>query len=93
MLTGKTIGQLSNLNTPTSNTLFPVELSGSTYKTSLSDIKNTISSGSFISQMFMNPQTITENITIPPNYNAFLAGPVGFLGDITIESGSNLSIL
>jgi hypothetical protein len=42
MLTGKTIGQLSNLNTSSLDILIPVELDGSTYKTSLSDIKNTI---------------------------------------------------
>jgi hypothetical protein len=50
-------------------------------------------SGSLISQMFMHPQTITNNIDIPSQYNAFLVGPVGFTGTVAVGSGSNLSIL
>jgi hypothetical protein len=38
MLTGKTIGQLSYLETPTPDTLIPVELSGSTYHIDFSAI-------------------------------------------------------
>lgn len=38
MLTGKTIGQLTNLASPTSDTLFPVELSGITYHIQFSAI-------------------------------------------------------
>jgi len=52
------------------------------------DINKSIST-----QMFMHPQTITEDITIPDNYNAFLVGPVGFTGTVTVGTGSNLSIL
>ncbi len=42
MLTGKTIGQLTNLANPTSDTLFPVELSGSTYHIDFSSITNNL---------------------------------------------------
>jgi hypothetical protein len=48
---------------------------------------------SITTQMFMHPQTITEDITIPNNYNAFLLSPVGINNTITVGSGSNLSIL
>ena len=41
----------------------------------------------------MTPQTITENIDIPSDYNAFLVGPVGLAGTVAVGSGSNLSIL
>jgi hypothetical protein len=50
-------------------------------------------SGSLASQMFMNPQTITGSINIPAHYNAFLVGPVGFTGTVTVGTGSNLAIL
>lgn len=44
-------------------------------------------------QLFMHPQIITSNITIPANYNAFLFEPVSIAGTISVGSGSNLSIL
>ena len=44
-------------------------------------------------QMFMNPQTITENIDIPAEYNAFVLGPVGISSSINVGSGSYLAIL
>jgi hypothetical protein len=42
MLTGKTIGQLNYLSSPTADTLFPVELSGITYYIYFSSITNNI---------------------------------------------------
>ncbi len=45
------------------------------------------------SQMFMHPQTITSNVDIPAQHNAFLIGPTGFGGTVSVGSGSNLSIL
>jgi len=42
MLTGKTIGQLTNLANPTSDTLFPVELSGITYHIDFASISNNL---------------------------------------------------
>jgi hypothetical protein len=42
MLTGKTIGQLNYLSSPTADTLFPVELSGATYHIEFSSITNNL---------------------------------------------------
>jgi hypothetical protein len=42
MLTGKTIGQLNYLSSPTADTLFPVELSGVTYHINFSSITNNL---------------------------------------------------
>jgi hypothetical protein len=42
MLTGKTIGQLNYLSSPTADTLFPVELSGATYHIDFSSITNNL---------------------------------------------------
>ena len=45
------------------------------------------------SEILMHPQTITNNITIPANYNALLISPVGFSGTVSVGQGSNLTIL
>jgi hypothetical protein len=87
------ISELSALATASLNTIVPAVSGGTTYKLSLDTVKTTMGNGGFTSQMFMHPQTITDNITIPSNYNAFLIGPVGFDGTIIVGSGSNLSIL
>ena len=50
-------------------------------------------SGSLSSQMFMHPQTITNNIDIPAQHNAFLISPVGFSGTVSVGQDSNLTIL
>ena len=89
------ISQLPSLSTGSLSAVIPTSLGGTTYKISLDTIKNTINDTPSVvsTQMFMHPQTITENITIPNNYNAFLIGPVGVDGTIIVGSGSNLSIL
>lgn len=44
-------------------------------------------------QMFMHPQTITSNIDIPANHNAFLFTPVGINSTVSVGQDSNLTIL
>lgn len=63
-------------------------ITGSVIVSGSIDTNNSLST-----QMFMHPQTITNNIDIPTQYNAFLVGPVGFAGTVAVGSGSNLSIL
>jgi hypothetical protein len=43
-------------------------------------------------QTFVNPQTITSNVTIEADKNALLLGPVNISGEITIEGDSELYI-
>jgi len=66
MLTGKTIGQLTNLASPTSNTLFPVELNGVTYHIDFSSMSpNSISSGPSApgSAVVANPTNVNINFS------------------------------
>lgn len=49
-------------------------------------------SGSIISNIFMNPNTLS-NTTIPSEYNGLLISPISITGIITIESESNLVII
>jgi hypothetical protein len=49
--------------------------------------------GTLASNVFMNPQTITNNIVVPAGYNALVLGPVDMSASIQIGSGSNLTIL
>jgi hypothetical protein len=42
---------------------------------------------------FINPQTISVDINIPPDSNALIIGPVGIQEELSIGSGSNLIIL
>lgn len=57
------------------------------------NIKTDVKSVKVSAQMFMNPQIITEAINIPAEHNAFLSGPVGLEGLVTVASGSNLTII
>lgn len=43
--------------------------------------------------LFMHPQNITADITIPAGYNGFLIDPVGVTGTITVEPTANLVIV
>lgn len=49
--------------------------------------------GSLTSEIFIHPQLLTTNITIPAGYNGLLVSPVSNSGSITIGSGSNLVII
>jgi hypothetical protein len=46
-----------------------------------------------VASIFMHPQIITSNITIPTNYNGFLVSPVSISSSITVETNANLIIL
>lgn len=46
-----------------------------------------------IADIFMHPQTITSNINIPQEHNAFLVGPVSITGTIEVGTNSNLTII
>ena len=61
-------------------------------------VPEAISTGSFVSSnvaksnVIVTPQTITDNITIPTNNNALVLGDTTFVGTVTIEGDSELSI-
>ena len=44
------------------------------------------------SNLIVNPQTITDTLTVGPDNNAFVVGPVTVSGTITLEGDSELSI-
>jgi hypothetical protein len=48
--------------------------------------------GSIFSNIFLNPQTITDDIIIPDGYNGIILGPVDLQGNVTVGSGSNLIV-
>jgi len=48
---------------------------------------------SFVSQMYRNPQTINENITVGSTENAFLMGDISITSTVTIQNGGKLVIL
>ncbi len=54
---------------------------------------NISSNNTVASPVFMTPQTVTDNVDIPSNYNAFLISPVNFAGTVTVGLDSNLQIL
>lgn len=43
--------------------------------------------------IFIHPQNVTSNITIPSGYNGFLVTPVSISGTINVEPTANLIIL
>jgi len=43
--------------------------------------------------IFINPQLLNFNVTIPTGYNGLLAGPVATNANITIETSANLTII
>ena len=45
------------------------------------------------SQVYINPQTLTGDITIPTAKNAMLVGPVSIDGTLVVEGNSNLLVL
>jgi hypothetical protein len=50
-------------------------------------------SGPSSATLFMNPQTLGDNVVIPSGYNALVLGPVDMSSSIEVGSGSNLIIL
>ena len=52
-----------------------------------------VASGSISSQLFLNPQTITENLEVPTGFNGMLVGPISISGEISVASGSVLTIV
>lgn len=65
---------------------------------SLSPVPSQSNSGSFTGSftgVFMTPQTLAEDITIPDGYNAILVGPTVASGSITItvEGSSTLRVI
>jgi hypothetical protein len=50
-------------------------------------------SGPSSATLFMNPQTLGDNVVIPSGYNALVLGPVDMSASIQVGSGSNLTIL
>lgn len=66
MLTGKTIGELTNLSSPTADTLIPVELSGATYNITYSSLLPYKVYTALLTQVGGdNPQTLTFDLTEP----------------------------
>jgi hypothetical protein len=43
--------------------------------------------------LFQSPQTFTETFTLPEAYNGMLIGPTTLEGQITVSSGSNLTVI
>jgi hypothetical protein len=71
-----------------------VVVSGEFITTGSVAVSGSISSNNtVVSPIFMTPQTITDSVDIPSDYNAFLVGPVSFTGTVTVGTGSNLTIL
>ena len=56
------------------------------------DIQGSVSSSIAKSNVIVNPQTITDDVTIGENSNALVVGDVTFAGSVTIGSGSELTI-
>jgi len=49
--------------------------------------------GTLASNVFMNPQSIVNDLIIPSGYNALMLGPVDMYSTVQVGSGSNLTIL
>ena len=97
-LTGKTIGDLTFLSEPTSNTLIPVELSGITYHIAYSAITSDFSTR-FTGIWTILPGTFNYSFTLNPNstYQMWILGnvPNGIIkynANVTI-SNTNVPVL
>ena len=67
-------------------------MSGSVDINNSVNIQGNVTSSIAKSNIIVNPQTITDDITIGENSNALVVGDVTFAGSVTIGSGSELSI-
>ena len=65
-----------------------VQTSGSSFITGSLTISQKMTAG-----IFMNPQLLNFNVTIPTGYNGLLAGPVSSNSNIIIEPSANLTII
>ena len=54
---------------------------------------NTVNTDIIYTQIFSNPKTVTEDVTIQANSNAMIIGPVSISSNITVGSNSDLKIL
>ena len=80
-----TINQLVNY---TNNNNPGIQASGSSAITGSLTVSQKMTAG-----IFMNPQLLNFNVTIPAGYNGLLAGPVATNANITIETSANLTII
>lgn len=67
-------------------------MSGSVDINNSVNIQGNVTSSISKQNVIVNPQTITDDITIGENSNALVVGDVTFAGSVTIGSGSELSI-
>jgi hypothetical protein len=79
-----TINQLVNY----ANNNPGVQVSGSSSITGSLTVSQKMTAG-----IFMNPQLLNFNVTIPTGYNGLLAGPISNNANITIETSANLTII
>jgi hypothetical protein len=49
--------------------------------------------GSITSQLFLNPQTITQELIVPSGFNGMLIGPISLEGGMGVSSGSVLVVM
>lgn len=64
------------------------QFTGSQYVTGSVEVTNNMQAS-----IFMNPQVITYDITVPGTHNALLISPVSIAGTLTIETPGNLVVL
>lgn len=64
------------------------QFTGSQYVTGSVEATNNMQAS-----IFMNPQVITYDITVPGTHNALLISPVSVAGTLTIETPGNLVVL
>jgi hypothetical protein len=69
-----------------SGTGFP--FSGSAEITGTLSVSETVST-----QIYLTPQILTGQLTVPTGFNGMLTGPVSNGGELTVEGGSNLVII
>jgi hypothetical protein len=44
-------------------------------------------------QIYLTPQILTGQLTVPSGFNGMITGPVSNGGELTVEGGSNLAII
>jgi len=73
-----------------SSTSFPY--TGSAQITGSLGVTGSVSATTVQSNVFLSPQIITEQVTVPSGFNGIIIGDPSISGSITISSGSNVTI-
>ena len=70
----------------------PFPYTGSAQITGSLGVTGSVSATTVQSNVFLSPQIITEQVTVPSGFNGIIIGDPSISGSITISSGSNVTI-